>query len=395
MTDLGGQVLRVTRAASARGAGTPAGQHTIRRHNRSLVLSLIAAAPQQTRVQLADSTGLARATISALVDELIESELVIELPPARARGRPASPLQLNPGGPAAIGIEINVDHSSACVLDLTGVVRDWRSLRTDNAASMPQAGLRHACQLASALATSVGLPIAGIAVAVPGLVSASGQMFEMPNLPRWSGTDLRAPLAKMTGRAIVTVDNEANLAALAERWYGNRLTDFIYVSGEIGVGAGLVLGGELFQGVRGFAGEIGHVQVDPAGPLCGCGNRGCLEQVAGKTAVLRAAAAADEDQLFRNAEAAERRALAALTQAAAALSVAIGAAINVVDVPAVVLGGFYARLGSWLAEPLAAALSRRVVSHAPVAVRVSGLGAKAAALGAAGSVIRHVLASAA
>jgi hypothetical protein len=85
----------------------PAGQHTVKRHNRSLVLSRIAGAPGQSRAQVAHATGLTRATVSTLVDELIGSQLIIELTPALARGRPASPLQLNPEGPAAIGIEIN------------------------------------------------------------------------------------------------------------------------------------------------------------------------------------------------------------------------------------------------------------------------------------------------
>lgn len=159
------------------------------------------------------------------------------------------------------------------------------------------------------------------------------------------------------------------VTALAERWYGTRLTDFIYVSGEIGVGVGFVPGAELFRGARGFAGEVGHVQVNPAGPTCGCGNRGCLEQVAGKYAVLRAPAAAGEDQLSRHAEAGDRRTLAALARTASALAVAVSAVINVVDVLAVVLGGFIARLGGWLAEPLAAELSYRVVSPSLVEVR--------------------------
>ncbi len=399
MTDPGGQAQHVTRlaevrAGQARGPGAPAGQHTIRRHNRSLVLSRIAAAPGQTRVQIAESTGLTRATISALVDDLIASNLVIERRPAPARGRPACPLHLNPDGPAAIGIEIKVDRTSACVLDLTGVVRDRRTIDVDNSANTPQAGLRRSYQLASALAASVRLPVAGIALAVPGLVSADGQVFETPNLPGWNGADLRRLLAGMTGRDSVTVDNEANLAALAERWYGIRSTDFIYVSGDVGVGGGVVFGGELFRGVRGFAGEIGHVQIDPAGPVCGCGNRGCLEQVAGKAALLQSAAAADEDELCRQARAGSRRALAALARAAGALAVAVSAALNIADLPMVVLGGLYARLGEWLAEPLAAQLSLRVVSRAPVEVRVSDLGTEAAMIGAAGCVIRHILASA-
>ena len=390
---------------------SPAGQHTIRRHNRALVLTQIADSPRQSRAQLALATGLTRATISGLVEELITSGLVAELMPDRgARGRPGSPLTLNPDGPVGLGIEINVDYATACLVDLTGAVRVRRTQVIDNRQISPTAGLRLALGLAEqvrGVAEAAGLVVAGAAVAVPGLVDAAGVLRRAPNLPGWQGQDI-AGVLRQALRMDVTVDNEANLAALAQLWFGVEVggQDFVLVSGEVGVGAGLVLGGRLFRGIRGHAGELGHVMVDPHGPPCGCGANGCLEQVAGQEALLRQAAvlglpgtptAAPDGavaELWRRADAGDERTLAALTQAGTALGQALAGVINVVDVPVVVLGGLYARLGRWLSPAIAAELDRRVISRpwAPVEVRLSALGPEAAVRGAGATVVRRLIA---
>lgn len=373
----------------------PAGQHTVRQHNRSLVLQRVATYPGQSRAQIAQATGLTRATVSALVDELMAADLVVEmLPGPVTRGRPASPLQLNPQGPAGLGIEINVDYTAACVVDLTGAVRARRMRSVDNSAASPRSGLRGAARLAAAVAAEAGVKTAGVALAIPGLVDAAGILRRTPNLPRWPGATAGELIGEMLDEPVVAVENEANLAALAEHWYGGAPADFLHVSGEIGVGGGLILSGELFRGVRGYAGELGHVSVDPSGPRCACGGRGCLEQLAGQAALLRAAGVASESELRDAATRGSPAVVAAIEGAARALAIALAAVVNVVDVPVVILGGFYARLGDWLVEPISAQLAGRVVSRAPVEVRVSVLGSEAAMLGAAGLVVRRIIADA-
>ncbi len=377
----------------------PASQRTVRQHNRALVLRTVAAQPRQSRAQLALLTGLTRATVSALVDDLIDAGLLAELEPDRgSRGRPGSPLVLNANGPAGLGIEVNVDYISACVLDLSGELRTSERRQIDNRRSTPAVAMRRAIELARLARTraeSNGLTVVAASIAVAGLVDSDGVLRRAPNLPRWHAVDLAGPFSEALDLPI-TVDNEANLAALAQLWFGqNQWRDFVLVSGEIGVGAGVVLDGRLFRGVRGHAGELGHVVVDPAGPPCGCGANGCLEQVAGQEALLRDANAESGDDLTRRATAGDRRALAALSNAGTALGIAIAGLVNVVDVPAVLLGGLYARLGEWLVEPITAELDRRVVSRewAPVAVLVSDLGADAAVRGAAGTVVRQLIAT--
>jgi predicted NBD/HSP70 family sugar kinase len=387
-------------------AAQPAGQQTVRRHNLGLVLEQIATGHGRSRAQIAHATGLTRSTVSAQVDELIALDLVSELAPDRgSRGRPASPLVLNPNGPAGLGIEVNVDYISACVVDLTGAVRARRTEIRDNRVGTPRTGLRRAQRLAEAVLAEVDLTIAGATLALPGLVDGAGVLRRAPNLPRWENVDCSRVLGAALGLP-VAVDNEANLAALAELWFGGAPQDFVLVSGEIGVGAGIVLGGRLFRGTRGLAGELGHVVVDPAGPVCGCGARGCLEQVAGQEALIRNAklagaistSTAEPDgavaQLEALAMAGERRVRRMLSEAGTALGVALSDAVNVLDVPTVVLGGIYARLGPWLTESLSAELDGRVISRRwePLDVRLSILSTDAAVRGAAGSVTTSLLA---
>lgn len=367
---------------------SPAGAHTVRRHNRTLLLTAIDDGPGRSRAELADAIGLARATVGTQVDELIATGLVIESPGAKGRapGRPASPLTLNPDGPAALGIEINTGYLAACLVDLTGTMRARRTVPGDRRGDPPAAVLDRACLLAAELAAETGLSAAGAAVALPALVDATGIARRAPNLPAWSGYPVAATLEFTLGLPVVAVSNEANLAALAEHRFAGAPDDFVLVTGEIGVGGGIVTGGRLLTGVHGFAGELGHICVEPDGPPCGCGSRGCLEQFAGAEALLRAAAVDTTDALEQAAAAGEPRADAVLRAAGRALGIALAGVVNILDVPAVILGGTLARLSPWLIGALTAELTRGVASRLDVSVRPSALDGNAALLGAAGTV---------
>jgi predicted NBD/HSP70 family sugar kinase len=381
----------------------PAGQHTVRRHNRALVLRTVAAEEPVSRARVAARTGLTRGTVSSLVEELLAAGLVAELAAARGTtGRPASPLQLNRSGPAGLGVEIGVDGVAACVVDLTGAVRATRAAASGHRDGPPATALTAAAQLAAAVvaeAAGQGLRIAGAGVAVPGVL-AGGVLERAPNLPRWRDVDVaarvREALAPVAGPLPVTAGNEADLAALAEHWTGAGAgdgigPDFLYVSGGIGVGGGIVLGGRLFHGAGGRAGELGHVVVDPAGPACNCGGRGCLERAAGLEALCQAAGVSSPEALAAAVVRADPAATAAVTAGGHALGVALAGALNLLDVPAVVLGGGYPRLGPALPAAVADELARRVVWRSPVALRSSTLGSGAALRGAALTVVRALV----
>jgi predicted NBD/HSP70 family sugar kinase len=167
--------------------------------------------------------------------------------------------------------------------------------------------------------------------------------------------------------------------------------DFVYVSGEIGVGAGLVVNGSLFRGSGGFAGELGHVVVEQDGPACGCGGQGCVEQYAGQDVLVRTAGVADLAELEAAVSAGEPAALAAVTRAGRALGVGLASLLNVVDLPQVVLGGSYARLFETITPPLQAELDRRVLSGVRPELLRSRVGSDAAAYGAADAVVEAAL----
>jgi predicted NBD/HSP70 family sugar kinase len=397
-------------------AGTAVRQASLREHNLALILRhIVGTTRPPSRADLATATGLTRATVSALVDDLIGGQLLTEVDPAprTGAGRPALGLVLSPAGPAGLGLEINVDYLAACVVDLSGAVRHRAVHRVDLRALPPAEVLTLVGELAATAREEAGrwrLPIAGAALAVPGLVTSTGVVRLAPNLG-WREVDVPTALGAHPALAGIplTVDNEANLAALGELHSGPPgPATFLYISGEVGIGAGIVLHGALFRGARGWSGELGHVPVHPQGRTCRCGARGCLEQYAGQEAILAAAGLtgprptpptgrpdpAVVGRLAELAEAGDPAALRALTEAATALGVAIAGVLNLLDLETVVLGGVYAPLARWLCPPVEAEIQRRVLTAgwAPVAVRAALLGGDAAAVGAAGSVVRDVLA---
>ncbi|WP_409055646.1 ROK family protein [Streptomyces sp. SYP-A7185] len=379
------------------GVPLPDTQRGMRRRNLSRVMHAVAAHGPLSRAAVATRIGLTRAAVSTLVDELIRSGLLDELGPERPGkvGRPGSALAVSRSGPAGIGAEVGVDHLSVCAVDLRGEVRARAVRQGDNRGRAPQPVLRELLALVRQVsdeAKEAGLRPAGLAVAVPGLVSrAKSVVVRAPNLG-WHDVELDALLP---GGLPLTVDNEANFGALAELWLGDEVPqDFLHVSAEIGIGAALVVDGQLLRGTRGFAGELGHVPVWPDGPACPCGGRGCLEQYAGEEAVLRAAGldpGADRVGLLaERAEQGDEDVRKALRGAGAALGVALTGAVNLLDPRSVVLGGALSRLAPWLLPSLEDELGQRTAGTA-CAVAVSGLGSDGPLLGAAHSVVRGVL----
>ncbi|GAB1689907.1 ROK family transcriptional regulator [Krasilnikovia sp. M28-CT-15] len=376
-------------------ADAPVRQSSVRAHNLALVLRQVAESPNPvSRAAVASATGLTRATVSALVEDLIAGALLLEVEPAprSGAGRPAAGLILNRAGPAALGLEINVDYLAGCVVDLTGTVRHRIVEHADQRPAGAPAALAALGELGGrlrGLAAAEGLDLVGAALAVPGLVAADGRIPVAPNLG-WQDVPAAALLGATEALAglPLTVDNEANLAALGELRAGGGARSFIHVSGEIGIGAGIVLDGVLYRGVHGWSGEIGHLPVHPDGPPCRCGGTGCLEQYAGQEAILRAAGVPTPDALDLTLPATR----AALAAAGSALGIALAAVVNLLDVDTIVLGGGYAPLLPGLRGSIEDELRRRVLTAdlAPVSLRPATLGADAAMRGAADSVIRAV-----
>jgi predicted NBD/HSP70 family sugar kinase len=387
----------------------------MRDRNRALVLDAVVRNEPVTRAQLAGRTGLTKSSVSSIVQELLSARLLVEQGTQRGGdlGRPGTSLALARDGVAGLGLEVNVDYLAACVVDLARRTRVQFVEVGDNRARDPEAVVELLVRLAGAAvaaAGSQGLIISATCVAVPGLVDQeTGAVARAPNLD-WSGVPLRQRLAGRVPSALtpVLVENEANVAALGELWFGDgaALGDFVRISGEIGIGAGIVVGGQLFRGAHGHAGELGHTTLEPDGAPCACGARGCLELFAGQEAILRAAgldpavststgrADGPVSALVGRLGAGDRRAVTALEVAGRSLGTATASLVKLVDPDTVVLGGIYAVLAPWLSASFRRALLEGIpmTRAAPPRIAISALGPDAAARGAAGLVTAGMLA---
>lgn len=395
----------VGRAGNGRGSG-PASQQDMRRRNLSVVLGAVAAHGPLSRADVAARVGLTRAAVSSLVDELIGRGALTEAetaPDGRV-GRPGRALSVSDVGPAGLGLEIGVMHLGACVVDLRGEPRVWRRAERANVGRPAGEVLAEIAALAAeaeAEARDLGLRVEGRVLAVPGVVpnEAVGRVEHAPNLD-WRSVAVADHWPDQD--TVPEPENEANLGALAEYWNAEQAAEtFVHVSAEAGIGAALVIDGQLFRGVRGFAGELGHIPVHPDGVRCACGARGCLEQYAGQAAVLREAGLEQHGRqddpvalLVERAGAGHAPTLAALDRAGRALGLALASAVDLIDPDGLVLGGIYAELAEWLLPSVRAELADRVRVRPwpPEALRPSALGRRGPVLGAAQTTIRRIMA---
>jgi predicted NBD/HSP70 family sugar kinase len=390
-----------------------ANQRAVRRHNLGVVLRHVSEHGPRSRATIALETGLNKTTVSSLVTELIALDLLVErgLDYRGTVGRPGQVVELSSSGVVALGLEINVDYVAVRALDLTGEERHRALEARDNRRVSGAEVLEHVAALAAGALAAVeeaGLRPVGATVGLPGLVDADrGVLLVAPNLG-WTDVPVVEELKRRLDHPAfpVTADNEANLAALAELWEGTArgLSDVLYVSGEIGVGAGLIVRGELFRGSGGFGGEFGHMTVERGGRPCGCGSRGCLETVVGLEALLERAgmppmgatggSAGPVRELVERAQGGDERALGALEEAGRWLGVGIAAAANLLNFQAVVLGGFFGQLAPWLDAPIADELQTHVLGapRATPQILPSTLGPEAAVRGAAASSLRRIFA---
>lgn len=389
-------------------AASRADQTTVRHANLGVVVRHLADQGPRSRARVADETGLTRATVSSLVSELIDLDLVREAGEEKGSGRvgrPSVTLELH-DRVVAVGLEVNVDYLAFSVEGLTGHVWQEKRVFVDNRRSSPRPVLNRLARIAQqalAYVEQEGLVPVGIGLAVPGIVAdASGMLLRAPNLG-WSDLSVADELRARLGDVPIRVENEANAAAVAEHWQGaaSDVSSFLSVFGEVGVGAGIFIDGELFRGAHGFGGEFGHVNVERDGLPCACGSRGCLETLVGQEAIARSAGVALGSraqsvtaELVRRAEQGDAGVVRALHEAGESLGVALASAVNLFDVEAIVLGGCYAPLSPWLADGVRAMLRSRVLSArwSECDLRPSSIGEAAAARGAAALVLRAVLA---
>ena len=344
----------------------------LRAHNLSLALRHILANPGAiNRAGIAAQTGISRATMSRLVDELIATGLVEESDDKLStggRGRPTSVLSPASGTVIALGLQVNISVLGAYLVDLSGNVLARETLEGDFSGSDPQATLRKLARMGRRVlreGREEGTTFLGSALALPGLVSGD-TLVTAPNLG-WKNIPFEELTHPLHDLHVTLIANEADLAAFAVAHPRPGVPEgpasFIYVSGEVGIGGGLVINHQPLSGAHGWSGEIGHICVEPQGNICSCGARGCLETIAGLKALCRAAGLEDESSARELTQLAGHSAKAqdALANAGHALGQALAGVVNTVDISQVYLGGLVAETAFYLLPTLHEELETRVL----------------------------------
>ena len=392
---------------STAGAAQTADQTPINLHNlgRVRVLQALTSNPALSRAELVRHTGLARATVSSVVFDLIAAGLVRESAEAAAAsqrtGRPPQLVSLEPGAGYAIGLDVGHDHVRAIVTDVVGTPR-WDRTEALAVDDDPRRALDTAVRLITEAVDDTALPLRkilglGLGIACP-VDKATGALHAEGIMPGWVGTRPAAELAARTGLPTQII-NDANAGVLAERRFGaaRDCANVVYVRLAAGIGAGMMSEGRMLLGHRGLAGELGHVTVERDGAVCRCGSRGCLETVASPAAIAgllarswgQPVAAIDLPDLLSRGD---RGALRAVEDAGEAVGRALSAAVQLLNPQLVVIGGDLAEAGEALLEPIRRTLRRGTMGSLNQRLRIvpSTLGDSAGVRGAAALVLDSV-----
>ncbi|MEY4070001.1 MAG: hypothetical protein RL721_615 [Candidatus Eisenbacteria bacterium] len=376
------------------------------------VLRLIWQEQEISRADIARRADLSRSTVSEIVSLLLPTGLVAEIGTGPSSGgRRPIVLRFQDESCVILGVEVGASHVAVALTDLRGKVLVWRhrqhAVRPD-----PEGTRRLVRELSEACLTKHGgstRNLVGVGIALPSPVDPlSPERLSEVVLPDWNGRHGFESLAEAFGVPLF-VDNDANLGALAERWWGagRGVDDFAYVKVATGIGSGHMSGGRLFRGSRGVAGEIGHMAIDPQGEPCVCGLRGCLATFVGSQALITRAqrlGAEYPDSPLAKGEptlaAIEEASLAGdplgsrlVHEAAENLGIAIASMLNLMNPAKVILGGGLTHVGKRLLEPLRETVRRRtlVSSLDSSDIVVSELGPRAGAVGAATMVLDAAL----
>jgi predicted NBD/HSP70 family sugar kinase len=369
--------------------GSPA---SLKEANQARLIDALRFTGSMTQAELSRFTGLAPSTVSNIVRELTVSGL-LRVSPTVSHGRTAQAVRLARGAGLLVAADFGHRHLSVAVADLGYEILAERRVELDWDHRVRD-GLDRVDTITDELLDELGLGrelVVGVGMGLPAPIDArTGEVGAPSQLPGWVGVDAAALATERLG-VPVRADNDANLGALAEdRWGAGRGAENVaYLKLSDGVGAGLVIRGELYQGAIGTAGEIGHATINEFGALCRCGNRGCLETLAGAPALLRQLAPMHGDslsvarmvELAQNGDMPCRR---VLEDAGHHVGVAVANLCNIFNPDRIVVGGELARAGGLLVGPMERAIKRRGIPSAAQAVEVvmAELGSRSQLLGA-------------
>jgi predicted NBD/HSP70 family sugar kinase len=370
----------------------------IRRHNLGLLLEQVHRDGELTRAELTQRLGLNRSTIGALVAELTDLGLIDERVPTgnERAGRPSHVVAPRADGPFAIAVEVDVDSVVTAAVSLGGdLLARYDHTLLAHGTTPYDIAARIAADVEELFASlPLGARSVGIGVSTPGTVTPTGGRVEhAPNL-EWRDQPFGAILTERLPPGIaLSFGNDANLGALAEHLRGaaRGFHDAVYLTGKIGVGGGVIVDGKLLSGAGGFAGEVGHMLLDPSGPPCHCGSRGCVETYVGEAALLRLAGRTvppsreSVAEVVRAARAGEPDALRGVRAVAVGLGRTIANLVNLLNPQVVITGGSLATVLELCRPEVERELNQRAMSEArrSVQLRTAGLGDNSSLIGGA------------
>ncbi|MGX9348610.1 ROK family transcriptional regulator [Microbacterium sp. KNMS] len=357
----------------------------------------------RTRAELAKSTGLARSTVAARVDELMRMGLITAVADAVSTGgRPPSQFALNPSAKVVVAADLGASHANVAITDLTGAILAEASERVEIAQG-PEAVLTWLVESAQRLLDDTersSADVAAIGIGLPGPVEHStGQPVNPPIMPGWDRFDVPAWVQRHFPVAVL-VDNDVNISALGERavaWPG--VDHFLFVKVATGIGAGIVSDGRLQRGAQGIAGDIGHVRVARGVDVpCHCGNHGCLEALASGPAIARTlreqgVEAHTGDDVVALVKHGSLEAIQAVRQAGRDIGEVLTASVSLLNPSVISIGGSMARVSEHLIAGVREIVYTRSTPLATEHLTIvqSTAASKAAVIGASILAVEHAL----
>ena len=354
----------------------------LRDRNRRRVMEVLRMQGRVSQADISRATGLSRTTVSTMIAELRKAGLVLDIDTRRIHprgGRPGVELVLRDPAQVVVGIDFGHSHIGVAVADLGhNVLAERREDLDVNREAV--AALDSAARMFAEVLARAGLErgsVLGAGIGIPGPVDlAHGTAGSATILPGWVGLRIASEMEQRLG-VPVEIENDANLGALAELTWGagRDCSNFAYIKAATGIGAGIVVDGRLLRGATGTAGEVGHTTLDEAGPLCYCGNRGCLETVASGPAIVDLVGLVDGERpslgrVIELAAAGDLRCRRAIADAGRQIGVAVAGLCNIVNPERVIVGGLLSRAGEVLLRPMRDSIRRHAVQAAAATLDV-------------------------
>lgn len=379
----------------------------VKKINKRTVLNLIRDQKMISRAEIAKVAGLNKATVSALVDELIQENFVFESGiGASTGGRRPTMLKFNHLAGSIVGAELGVNYIYTVLTDLNANIL-WEKrieLGEDTKQEEILQQMVHMIQEALENAPETPNGVMGIGIGVPGIVnSEQGKILFAPNL-RWDNVAFLPFLKEHLPNYMITIENEAKLAALGEKWFGasRSFSNLVYISAGTGIGAGIIINNQLYSGTEGQAGEIGHHIIQANGLTCSCGNNGCWEMYASEKAIRRRLIEinrkeeADDfsiDRLCSMAESGDREIAEIFQEIGTYLGIGLLNVVHAYNPEAIIIGNTLGRAGKWLLQHAEKIVNEKKLTKSspnPVVVN-SELKEKSCVIGAVSSILDKIL----